>query len=73
MSQVQKILLDEISKLPFDKMGKVLSYVRFIGQEQEEEVWLDPAEDDELDALYESGDFVDASVVEAKIKGLPDD
>ena len=73
MLQVQKTLLDEISKLPFDKVGKVLSYVRFVLQEYGEEILLDEVEDDELDALYETGDFVDASVVEAKIKQMSND
>ena len=73
MSQVHKVLFDEISKLPLEKVGKVLSYVRFVIQEQEEEIWLDPAEDNELDALYKSDDFVDASVVEAKIDAMPND
>ena len=35
MQQAQKLILDEISKMPPDKVGKVLSYIRFIGQEPE--------------------------------------
>ena len=73
MSQAHKYLYDEILRLPFEKVGKALSFVRYLEQEAEEEIWLDPAEDDELDALYESGDFVDDSEVEAKIEAMPND
>ena len=70
MSQAHKYLYDEISKLPLEKIGKVLSYARYVSQEPDEEIWLGPAEDDEPDALYESGDFVDASAIEAKIEAI---
>ena len=73
MSQAQNILYEEINKLPFEKIGKVLSYIRYVSHEQDDEIILDPSEDDDLDALYESGDFVDASIVEAKIKEMPSD
>ena len=63
MSQVQDLLYNEISQLPIEKMGKVLSFVRYLKQEAEEELWLDPSEEDELHELRTSGDFVDASDV----------
>ena len=73
MLQVEKILFDEISKLPFDKMGKVLSYVRFVNQEQEVELIL---EDDEYTEFYnrlESSDFITSDELSAKIRALPDE
>jgi hypothetical protein len=73
MLQVRKLLLEEISKLPIEKIGKVLSFVRYLDQEPETELFLDPSEDNELDALYKSGDFVDASEIEEKIKAMPND
>ena len=73
MSQIQMDLFNEVSKLPFDKVSKVLSYVRFVSQEQEEEIWIDHIEEEELNLIFESSDFVDASVVEAKIAAMPND
>ena len=73
MQDTQKLLIDEISDLPLEKIGRVLSYVRFVKQEPEPELWLLPEEEKELDALYDSGDFADASEVEAKVRAMPND
>ena len=67
MSHAHKFLYDEISKLPFEKAGKALSFVRYLEQEAEIELLLDPTEEDALYALRTSGDFVDASEELAKI------
>jgi len=73
MTQAHKSLYDEISRLPLEKIGKALSFVRYLAQEPEMEPFLDLAEEAELHGLLASGDFVDASEVLAKIMDLPDD
>ena len=73
MLQAHKFLIDEITKLPIDKIGKALSFVRYIGQETEHELVIDPIEETELMEIYASGDMVDASELLKKIKELPDD
>ena len=73
MTQGHRILLDEIVKLPVEKIGKVISFVRYLEQEAETELVLDSTEEIELYELIASGDFVDASEVLDKIKELPDD
>ena len=73
METAQRMLIDEISKLSFDKISKVISYVRFVEQEPEVELWLDSSENDELNTLYASDDFVEASVVRAKVEAMPND
>ena len=70
MSQAHEILFDEISRLPFEKVGKALSFVRYLEKEAEAELLLDPAEESELHELRVSGDFVSSSDILAKIKGL---
>jgi hypothetical protein len=71
MQQAQNILFDRISKLPLEKVGKALSFVRYLEQEPEPELLFDPVEETELRELLDSGDFVDSSALLAKIKGLP--
>ena len=73
MSQAHMTLYDEISRLPIEKIGKALSFVRYLKQEADMELLLDPTEENELHDLRMSGDFVDASRLLAKIQGMPDD
>ena len=73
MSISHQTLINEISKLPLNKVGKALSYVRYLEQETESDIILDPDEENELYSLYASGEFVDSSDVLGKIRELPDD
>jgi len=73
MTQTQKYLCDTILKLPVDKVGKVLSFVRYLEQEPEAELFLDPVEESELYELLASGDLVDSAALLTKIRDLPDD
>ena len=70
MTQTHKLLFDEIAKLPFEKVGKALSFVRYLEQESEAELLLEPTEEAELHELRVSDDTVDSSEVFAKIKEL---
>ena len=69
----QAFLYDEIVRLPLNKIGKALSYVRYLEQEPDEELFLDTAEESELHALRTSGNFTDALDLLSRIKELPDD
>ena len=72
MSQAHMALVDEVLRLPLEKIGKAVSYVRFLGQEAEAELWLDDLEEDELHRLR-AGEFVDSADLLARIEGLVDD
>ncbi len=73
MQEFNQLLYDEISKLPLEKIGKALSYVRYLKQEPEVVLVLTPDEEKELDDLYASGDFVSSEEVLAMIEAMPDD
>jgi len=73
MTSAQQSLYNEIVKLPPEKLGKAMSFVRYLVQEPEPELIFSPGEEDELHALYASDDFVDAADVFEKIMRLPDD
>jgi len=73
MVYAQQLLYDEIVKLPFDKVGKVLSFVRFLEQEPENDLIIERDEEDELNVFLESNDFVDSSNVLSKIEKLQND
>lgn len=49
MAVPKKILIDLINDLPDEKIGKVISFVRFIKEEDNLELVLEP--DDELDII----------------------
>ena len=73
MTQAHESLYHEITKLPLEKVGKALSFIRYLEQEAEPELLLDPGEELELHQLLASDMLVGASEVLAKIKALPDD
>ena len=73
MAPAHQLLYDRITSLTPEKVGKVLSYLHFVEQEPDTVLFLDPEEETELHALLASGDFVDSSVVHAKIMELPND
>ena len=49
MAIPKKILIDLINDLPDEKIGKVISFVRFIKEEDDQELVLEP--DDEEDIM----------------------
>jgi len=64
------MLYDEIIKLPFEKIDKAISFIRYLEKETEQELILDEDEEDELLDILNSSDFVASSDVLSKIKGL---
>jgi|GEM_PF-1400480 len=71
--QPHQLLFDEISKLPLEKVGKALSFIRYLKQEQDHELMIDPFEEAELLELLQTGETIEASELLAKIEALPDD
>jgi len=71
MSIAHQALYDEIVKLPVHKVGKALSFIRYLEQEPEVEIFIDPAEEAELQEIYSSGDFVSSRDLLVKIMALP--
>jgi vancomycin permeability regulator SanA len=73
MYQANKFLYDEISRLPFEKVGKALSYVRYLQKETEDELFISEEEEAELHELRQSDEFISSDEMLAKIIGLSDD
>ncbi|MCL2003737.1 MAG: hypothetical protein FWG72_07015 [Oscillospiraceae bacterium] len=57
MTQAHQILFDEIARLPIEKVGKAISFVRYLEQEPEQDLFIAPEEEDELLEILTSGDF----------------
>jgi hypothetical protein len=73
MPRANQLLFDEISKLSLEKVGKAISFIRFLEQEPDVELLLDSAEEDELYGILAGGETVDSDELLSKIKELPDD
>jgi len=73
MEQARQLLVDEVSRLPLEKVGKALSFLRYLEQEPEPVLLIDPVEENELHELLASGDFVSSSELKAKIEAMPND
>ena len=70
--QTSHVLLEEIAKLPIEQYDKVLSFVRFLSQENDKErIMLSTEKEDELIGLHDSDDFITSAEMLAKIKELP--
>ena len=72
MTQVQHTLYNEILLLPIEKIGKAISFIRFLEQEPEPELFIDSAEENELHDILTSGETIGSSDLLVKIKALPD-
>jgi len=73
MLQENRLLYEEIERLPLEKVGKALSYVRYLEKETDDELFLSLDEEKELHDLRLSDDFVSSADLLAKIQGLPND
>ena len=73
MPQANQILYNEISKLPLEKVGKAISFIRFLEQEQEPKLLLETTEENELYGILNSSEMINSSELLAKIKEMPDD
>ena len=73
MTQAHKALTEEVLKLPTEKLGKVLSFVRFTLSEQEDELCLESSELTELLTIHQADDFTSNTDMLAQIMELPND
>ena len=73
MTQVHELLYSEISKLPIEKVGKALAFVRYLEQETETELFLDSVEEAELNDLIGSDDFMSDAELLVEIEVLSND
>jgi len=73
MPQANQILFNEISKLPLEKVGKAMSFIRFLEQEKEPELLVDSIEEEELHDIIVSNETIDSLELLNKIKALPND
>lgn len=53
MAIPKKILIDLINDLPDEKIGKVISFVRFIKEEDNMELVLEPEDEDDIIRILE--------------------
>lgn len=53
MAIPKKILIDLINDLPDEKIGKVISFVRFIKEEDDQELVLEPDDEEDIMRILE--------------------
>ena len=64
------LLHEEIARLPLEKIGKALSYIRYLITE-DDALFISEKEEEELHRRWLSNDFIDSSEMLAKIKRIP--
>jgi len=70
---IHQKLIDEFQKLSYEKVGKALSFIRFLEQEDEPELYMSSEEEKELHDILEFEEFIDSSEMLALIEAMPDD
>ena len=73
MEQAYAILHDKISRLPIEKVGKALSFIGYLEQEQELEIVLTDEESEEFYNRLNSDDFITSEELSAKIEAMSDE
>ena len=73
MELARKLLIEEAARLPLTKIGKALSFIRFLDQEPDEELLLDPEEEAELREILASDDFISSDDVLTRLLKRRDD
>ena len=73
MVDIKKLLIEEIERVPFEKLSNLLSYAQFLVFGEGEHLYIDPEEEAYLDALYEEGDAITDEEMRILIEGLPND
>jgi len=73
MTQTYQTLINEFLALPVEKIGKAISFIRFLEQEPELEPCLEPEEEKELYDLIANGETITAEELLAKIEAMPND
>ena len=73
MTQAHSALYDKISKLPIEKLGKAISFINYLEQEPETDLYIDPVEEAELREILATEDGITSSEMLAMIMELPDD
>ena len=73
MAISKKIILDLVEGLPEEKLGKVISYIKFVSKEEEPILLLE--EDDESDILniLEDDEWYDSDNINAMIENKKDE
>ena len=73
MTKTHQELFDIIENLPVEKLNIAIAFLNFLKQQEEEKLFTDAAEEDELHEILASGEFISSEEMLAAIKEMPDD
>ncbi len=73
MAIPKKILIDLINDLPDEKIGKVISFVRFIKEEDNMELVLEPEDEDDIIRILEEDTWYSSEELKKELKDNKDE
>lgn len=73
MAIPKKILIDLINDLPDEKIGKVISFVRFIKEEDNMELVLEPDDEEDIIRILEEDTWYSTIELKKELKDKKDE
>lgn len=73
MAIPKKVLMDLINDLPEEKIGKVISFVRFIKEEDELELILEADDEDDINRILEENVWYSSEQVKRELEDKKDE
>lgn len=73
MATSKKLILELVEDLPEEKLGKVISFIKFIKEEEEPILILEPKDEEDILNILEEDEWYSSEEIEKIIEGKKDE
>lgn len=69
MATPRKLILELVEDLPEEKLGKVISFIKFVKEEEEPILVLEPEDEEDILNILEEDEWYSSEEIEKNIRG----
>lgn len=73
MAIPRKIISELVEDLPEEKLGKVISFIKFIKEEEEPTLLLEPNDEEEISLILDEDEWYSSDEIKNMIEGKKDE